>query len=134
MKNLFIGVVIGLVLGSTGSYVALKEKVKKAATIENASKVVDATAEFGQKVQGIFKQVVYLIHLSGLLTKQSVLFLCLCVLHARIIKYTNFSNNQIFLTKNEKKRHFPTFLHFFYFLFGRLKKKLYLCSEIKRKE
>ena len=55
MKNLFIGVVIGLVLGSTGSYVVLKEKIKKAATIENASKVVDATAEFGQQVQSIFK-------------------------------------------------------------------------------
>ena len=95
MKNLFIGVVIGLVLGSTGSYVVLKEKVEKAATIENASKVVDATAEFGEKVQDIFKQVVYVIHLNGLLTKQSV-FLCLRVLRARIIKYTNFSNNQIF--------------------------------------
>ena len=96
MKNLFIGVVIGLVLGSTGSYVVLKEKVKKAATIENASKVADATVEFGEKVQDIFKQVVYVIHLNGLLTKQSVFFLCLCVLRARIIKYTNFSNNQIF--------------------------------------
>ena len=74
MKNLFIGVVIGLVLGSTGSYVVLKEKVKKAATIENASKVVDATAEFGEKVQDIFKQVVYVIHLNGLLTKQPVFF------------------------------------------------------------
>ncbi len=96
MKNLFIGVVIGLVLGSTGSYVVLKEKVKKVATIENANKVVDATAEFGQQVQSIFKQGVYAIHLSGLLTKQSVFFLCLCVLRARIVKYTNFSNNQIF--------------------------------------
>ena len=55
MKNLFLGVILGLVLGSTGSYVVLKEKVKKAATIENASKVVDATAEFGEKVQDIFK-------------------------------------------------------------------------------
>ena len=55
MKNLFIGIVIGLVLGSTGSYVVLKEKVKKVATIENANKVVDATVEFGQKVQDIFK-------------------------------------------------------------------------------
>ena len=52
---------------------------------------------------------------------------------SKIVKYTNFSNNQIFWEKNEKKRYFPTFLHFFCFLFGRMKKKSYLCSEIKKK-
>lgn len=99
MKNLFIGVVIGLVLGSTGSYVVLKEKVKKAATIENASKVVDATAEFGQKVQGIFKQVVYVIHLSGLLTKQSVFFMFMCITCVYYKIYKFFKQPNFFAKK-----------------------------------
>lgn len=55
MKNLFIGVVIGLVLGSTGSYVVLKEKVKKAATKENAEKVVKASQDFGDTIKAVFK-------------------------------------------------------------------------------
>lgn len=55
MKNFFIGVIVGLVLGSTGSYVALKDKVKKAATKENTEKVVKATKEFGQTICDTFK-------------------------------------------------------------------------------
>lgn len=55
MKNLFIGVVIGLVLGSTGSYVVLKEKAKKVATKENAEKVVKASQDFGDTIKAVFE-------------------------------------------------------------------------------
>lgn len=55
MKNLFIGIVIGLVLGSTGSYVVLKEKVKKAATKENAEKVTKAAQNFTDTIKSVFE-------------------------------------------------------------------------------
>jgi len=55
MKNFLVGLVIGIVLGGTGAYAVVKEKVKKAATKENAEKVVKATGEFTDTIKAVFK-------------------------------------------------------------------------------
>ncbi len=55
MKNFLLGLVIGIVLGGTGAYAVVKEKVKKAATKENAEKVVKASQELGDTIKAAFE-------------------------------------------------------------------------------
>jgi len=54
MKNFLLGLLTGVVLASTGAYAVVKETAKKAATKENAAKVVKATQEFGGAIKDIF--------------------------------------------------------------------------------
>ena len=54
MKNFLIGVVVGIVLASTGAYAIVAQKAKKAATKENAEKVMKATQEFGDTIKQVF--------------------------------------------------------------------------------
>jgi gas vesicle protein len=54
MKNFLIGVVVGIVLASTGAYAVIAQKAKKAATVENAEKVAKATQEFGDTIKQVF--------------------------------------------------------------------------------
>ena len=54
MKNFLFGLVTGIILASTGTYAVIKETAKKAATKENAEKVVKATQEFGGAIKDIF--------------------------------------------------------------------------------
>lgn len=53
MKQFFIGLVIGLVLGGMGGYAFIKNKVTKIATKENAEKVVKATQNFGDTIKEV---------------------------------------------------------------------------------
>lgn len=55
MKNFLIGLVIGVILGGTGAYTVVKNKVQKLATAENAEKVIKASQEFGQAMQEVLK-------------------------------------------------------------------------------
>lgn len=53
MKNFFIGLVIGIVIGGMGGYAFLKEKVTKIATKENTEKVVKATQNFSDTIKEV---------------------------------------------------------------------------------
>jgi hypothetical protein len=55
MKRFFIGLAIGIVLGGTGAYTMLKDKVKKVATVENAKTVMNATQEYGETLNSVLK-------------------------------------------------------------------------------
>lgn len=63
MKNFFIGLVIGIVIGGMGGYAFLKEKVTKIATKENTEKVVKATQNFSDTIKEVVQQ--QLIMFSG---------------------------------------------------------------------
>ena len=55
MKNFFIGLVVGVVLASTGAYAVIEQKAKKAATKENMEKVADAGKSLTDTIVDIFK-------------------------------------------------------------------------------
>ena len=55
MKNFFIGMVVGIVLATTGTYAVIEQKAKKAATKENAEKVVKATKDFTETIKDVFE-------------------------------------------------------------------------------
>lgn len=54
MKQFFIGLIVGIVLTTTGCYAILVEKAKKAATKENVEKVKDATESVTDTLKGLF--------------------------------------------------------------------------------
>ena len=54
MKNFFIGIIVGIVLATTGTYAVIEQKAKKAATKENAEKVGKAAKEFGETIKDVF--------------------------------------------------------------------------------
>lgn len=53
MKGFLIGLVVGILLTSTGAYTIIEQKAKKAATKENAEKVVKATQSFTDTIKSI---------------------------------------------------------------------------------
>ena len=55
MKNFIIGVVVGVVLASTGAYAVVAQKAKKAATKENVEKVADSTKGLVSTLTEVFK-------------------------------------------------------------------------------
>lgn len=55
MKNFIIGVVVGVVLASTGAYAVVAQKAKKAATKENVEKVADSTKNVLDTIVEVFK-------------------------------------------------------------------------------
>ena len=55
MKNFLFGLVIGIILGGTGMYTVVKNKVRQIATAENAEKVIKASQDFGQTIQDVLK-------------------------------------------------------------------------------
>lgn len=55
MKKFLIGLAIGIVLGGTGAYTLIKEKVTKVATKENAEKLVSAGKNLTNTVEEIVK-------------------------------------------------------------------------------
>lgn len=54
MKNFLIGMVVGIVLTTTGTYAVIEQKAKKAATKENAENVGKAAKEFGETIKDVF--------------------------------------------------------------------------------
>ena len=54
MKNFLIGLVVGIILASTGVYAVMKKKAKEMATKENAEKVAKATQDFGKTLKDVF--------------------------------------------------------------------------------
>ena len=54
MRKFLIGVVVGIILASTGVYAVAKEKAKKMATKENAEKVGNAANSFADTIKAIF--------------------------------------------------------------------------------
>ena len=55
MKNFLIGMVVGIVLATTGTYAVIEQKAKKAATKENAEKVTKAAQSFTDTIKSIFE-------------------------------------------------------------------------------
>lgn len=55
MKNFFIGLVVGIVLATTGTYAVIEQKAKKAATKENAEKVTKAAQNFTDTIKSVFE-------------------------------------------------------------------------------
>jgi predicted small secreted protein len=55
MKNFLIGLVVGIVLATTGTYAVIEQKAKKAATKENAEKVTKAAQNFTDTIKGVFE-------------------------------------------------------------------------------
>ena len=55
MKNFFIGMAIGIVLATTGTYAVIEQKAKKAATKENAEKVTKAAKDFTDTIKSVFE-------------------------------------------------------------------------------
>lgn len=53
MKNLLIGIVIGVIFAGTGAYAYCVNKAKKIATKENAEKVIKASQQFGDSIKEI---------------------------------------------------------------------------------
>jgi hypothetical protein len=55
MKNFLIGMVVGIVLATTGTYAVIEQKAKKAATKENAEKVTKAAQNFTDTIKSVFE-------------------------------------------------------------------------------
>jgi len=55
MKNFLIGMVVGIVLATTGTYAVIEQKAKKAATKENAEKVTKAAKDFTDTIKSVFE-------------------------------------------------------------------------------
>lgn len=55
MKNFFIGIIVGIVLATTGTYAVIEQKAKKAATKENAEKVTKAAQNFTDTIKSVFE-------------------------------------------------------------------------------
>jgi ABC-type uncharacterized transport system ATPase component len=55
MKQFLIGLVVGIVLATTGTYAVIEQKVKKAATKENAEKVTKAAQNFTDTIKSVFE-------------------------------------------------------------------------------
>ena len=55
MKTFFIGLVVGIVLATTGTYAVIEQKAKKAATKENAEKVTKAAQNFTDTIKSVFE-------------------------------------------------------------------------------
>ena len=55
MKNFFIGIVVGIILATTGTYAVIEQKAKKAATKENAEKVAKAAQNFTDTIKSVFE-------------------------------------------------------------------------------
>ena len=55
MKNFLIGMVVGIVLATTGTYAVIEQKAKKAATKENAEKVTKAAKNFTDTIKSVFE-------------------------------------------------------------------------------
>jgi len=55
MKQFLIGLVVGIVLASTGTYAVIEKKAKQAATKENAEKVTKAAKNFTDTIKGLFE-------------------------------------------------------------------------------
>jgi hypothetical protein len=55
MKNFLIGLVVGIVLATTGAYAVIEQKAKKAATKENAEKVTKAAQNFTDTIKSVFE-------------------------------------------------------------------------------
>lgn len=55
MKNFIIGLVVGIVLASSGAYAIAVQKAKKAATKENAEKVTKAAQNFTDTIKSVFE-------------------------------------------------------------------------------
>ena len=54
MKKFLIGLAVGIILGVTGVYAIVREKIQKVATIENAEKVADSAKELGKTIKDVF--------------------------------------------------------------------------------
>ena len=55
MKNFLIGIIVGIVLATTGTYAVIEQKAKKAATKENAEKVTKAAQNFTDTIKSVFE-------------------------------------------------------------------------------
>ena len=55
MKNFLLGLTTGIIIASTGAYAFVAQKAKKAATKENAEKIVQATKDFGGTIKEVFE-------------------------------------------------------------------------------
>ena len=55
MKQFLIGLVVGIVLATTGTYAVIEQKAKKAATKENAEKVTKAAQNFTDTIKSVFE-------------------------------------------------------------------------------
>lgn len=55
MKNFLIGMVVGIVLATTGTYAVIEQKAKKVATKENAEKVTKAAQNFTDTIKSVFE-------------------------------------------------------------------------------
>jgi len=55
MKNFFIGMIVGAIMASTGTYAVIEQKAKKAATKENAEKVTKAAKDFTDTIKSVFE-------------------------------------------------------------------------------
>lgn len=55
MKKFLLGLVVGVVLGATGGYAVVMDKIKKTATIENVEKVSAAAETFSNSIVEIVK-------------------------------------------------------------------------------
>ena len=54
MRKFLIGVVVGIVLASTGIYAIAKEKAQNIATKENVEKVSKVTQNFADTIKDLF--------------------------------------------------------------------------------
>lgn len=61
MKNLLIGIVIGVIFAGTGAYAYCVNKAKKIATKENAEKVIKASQQFGDSIKEILDQLLIML-------------------------------------------------------------------------
>ena len=55
MKNFLIGMVVGIILATTGTYAVIEQKAKKAVTKENAEKVTKAAQNFTDTIKSVFE-------------------------------------------------------------------------------
>ena len=55
MKQFLIGLVVGIVLATTGTYAVIEQKAKKAATKENTEKVTKAAHNFTNTIKSVFE-------------------------------------------------------------------------------
>lgn len=55
MKQFLIGMVVGIILATTGTYAVIEQKAKKAATKENAEKVTKAAQNFTDTIKSVFE-------------------------------------------------------------------------------
>jgi len=55
MKNFLIGMVVGIIFATTGTYAVIEQKAKKAATKENAEKVTKAAQNFTDTIKSVFE-------------------------------------------------------------------------------